>query len=110
MARLLVYLLFFVFYPDYIIHRENALSNRNILHFLIVRDKKYQKSFAGKKIFCTFAPAKVCIALARCYQYPDKERLNLQMRRSERFFLSGVEVRVAQTLKKKQNIFKFIFI
>ncbi|MBQ6161081.1 MAG: hypothetical protein IJK21_00355 [Prevotella sp.] len=63
-----------------------------------------------KEKVCTFAPAKVCIALARCYQYPDKERLNLQMRRSERFFLSGVEVRVAQTLKKKQNIFKFIFI
>ena len=32
---------------------------------------------------CTFAPAKVRIALALCHQYSDKEQLNLQLRRSE---------------------------
>jgi len=34
-------------------------------------------------IMCTFAPAKVRIALALCHQYSDKEQLNLQLRRSE---------------------------
>ena len=32
---------------------------------------------------CTFAPAKVRIALALCYQYTGKEQLGLQLRRSE---------------------------
>ena len=75
-----------------------------------VSENFFKKYFAVKEKVCTFAPAKVCIALARCYQYPDKERLNLQTGRSKRFFLSGVGVRVAQTLKKKQNIFKLIII
>ena len=69
----------------------------------MICEKNIKKYFAVKEKVCTFAPAKMCIALARCYQYPVEERLILQTRSSERFFLSGVVVRVAQTLKKKQK-------
>jgi hypothetical protein len=42
------------------------------------------------------------------HQYPEREQLNLQMRRSECFFLSGNCVRKSATLKKKQEYIHII--
>jgi hypothetical protein len=54
---------------------------------------------------CTFAAAKVRIALALSHQYSDKESLNLQLRRSGNFFLGVLCVRRKRMALKKKPIF-----